>query len=268
MTKSLKAFFSSIPEISSAEVYALADFSLKETPEKSIFISCLELNRPFLPVMSPEDMSILQRVVTKATDLLWLTGAATLDGKSPDLTLSSGLSRALMLEQPALRFAVLDIGSLSNDQSSSGDNQIHRFVAQALLNSDIPDDKEFVQSHGLLHVSRFVPDNGLNTYFSQRRTQTPVATTFEEASPAQLAIEKVGLMDTIYFQQQIEAKSSPPAGFVDVDVKTISLNAKVSPFIYLQTSTKSGDRIYMFFLEKLKHVQERLRSSLAALSKQ
>lgn len=182
---------------------------------------------PLLPVMSPDEMDFLRRVTDKATDLLWLTGAAMLDGKTPDLTLASGLSRALMLEQPALRFAILDIGVSADDISSKDNSQIHRLIEQALIDIDTPDDKEFVQSNGLLHVSRFVPDEGLNSHFSQRMNHTPVTMTLEEASPARLAIEKVGLMDTIYFQQESEADSKPPAGFVDIDVKAVSLNAKV-----------------------------------------
>lgn len=211
---------------------------MAEIPEKPIVISCLEVDQPVLPVMSPEEMSLLRLLIDKTTDLLWLTGAATLDGKKPDLTLASGLSRALMLEQPALRFAILDVGvSADNMTLNDSHSQIHGFVTQALLDSDIPEDKEFVQSKGLLHVSRFVPDDGLNSHFSQRRHQNPVTTTLAEASPARLRVEKVGLLDTIYFQQEIEAKSSPPAGYIDVDVRAVSLNAKVYKLAYLRMST-------------------------------
>lgn len=233
LTKSLRDFFSSIAEITSIKEYTLSELDAAEIPEKSIVVSCLEIEQPFLPVMSPEEMNLLRRVTDKTTDLLWLTGAAMLDGKNPDLTLASGLSRALMLEQPALRFAILDMGISADGLSSNNHRLVPRFVRQALLDSDTIDDKEFVQSDGLLHVSRFVPDNGLNSHFSQRRHRIPVATTLEEATPACLAIEKVGLMDTIYFQQESETKSSPPAGFVDVDVKAVSLNAKVCWPIYL-----------------------------------
>ena len=189
------------------------------------------MKQPFLPVMSPDEMNLLRRVTDKTTDLLWLTGAAMLDGKTPDLTLASGLSRALMLEQPALRFVILDMGISTDELASNNHSQVHRLVEQALLDSDTPEDKEFVQRNGLLHVSRFVPDNGLNSLFSERRHQNPVTITLEEASPARLSIEKVGLMDTIYFQQELEAESNPPPGFVDIDVKAVSLNAKVCQII-------------------------------------
>lgn len=267
LIQSLKDLFSKIAEISSIKEYTLSELEAAEIPQRSIVISCLEIKKAFLPVMSPKEMDLLRRVTDKTADLLWLTGAAMLEGRNPDLTLASGLSRALMLEQPALRFAILDMDISADDVSSNDHTQVHRFVKQALLDSDIPDDKEFVQRNGLLHVSRFVPDNGLNSHFSQRRHQIPVATTLEEASPARLAIGKVGLMDTIYFQQESEPKSSPPAGFVDIDVKAVSLNAKVCQSTLLRMSTNMKCRIYTFFQGKLKPEREPLPLSSVVLSK-
>jgi hypothetical protein len=51
--------------------------------------------------------------------------------------------------------------------------------------------------------------------------------TLEAASPARLAIKKVGIMNTIYFQQESEAQTEIPDGEVDIYVKAVSLNAKV-----------------------------------------
>ena len=197
-----------------------------ELSSKTITISLLELEKPFLATMSPEEMNLLRRVTDKVTDLLWLTGAGYMSGSSPDLALASGLSRALMLEQPSLRFAVLDIGNPS--QSSQPDHKrICRDVERVLFADDVPEDKEFLSKNGLLHVSRFMPDDGLNSMFRQRRTHQPTETTLEAVSPARLAIRAVGNMETIYFQQESEAEVDIPNGEVDVDVKAVSLNAKV-----------------------------------------
>ena len=176
--------------------------------------------------MTPEEMDLLRRVTDKTTNLIWLTGASYMDGASPDLTLANGLSRALMLEQPSLRFVVLDVGS-SSKMSKSDRIGVCDNVEKALFADDIPDDKEFVSKNGLLHVSRFVPDSGLNGRFSGRRNQEPCEMTLEEASPARLSIKKVGIMDTIYFQQESEPADELPEGEVDIDVKAVSLNAKV-----------------------------------------
>lgn len=51
--------------------------------------------------------------------------------------------------------------------------------------------------------------------------------TLEAASPARLLVKNVGVMNTIYFQQESEARTEIPDGEVDMYVKAVSLNAKV-----------------------------------------
>ena len=210
----------------SVKFYSLKNLGNVELRPNTVTVSLLELEKPLLPTMTPEEMNLLRRITDKTSDLIWLTGATYMDGSSPDLTLANGLSRALMLEQPALRFVIMDVGAPAR-MCLSDRIRVRSDIEKALLKDDVPDDKEFVSRNGLLHVSRFVPDNGLNSRFCQRRNQEPCEMTLEEASPAQLAIKKIGNMDSIYFQQISEAKTAIPEGEVEVDVKTISLNAKV-----------------------------------------
>lgn len=74
------------------------------------------MEQEFLATVSPHDMDLLRHVTNTVRDLIWLTGAGMVNGvqSDPNLTLANGLSRALMLEQPALRFTVLDVGSLTS----------------------------------------------------------------------------------------------------------------------------------------------------------
>lgn len=226
LSKELQLHFSAIVGRDSVKAYSLQDLASVDIPPKTITISLLELEKPLLATMDPKEMNLLRRVTDKTTDLIWLTGATYMSGSAPDLTLASGLSRALMLEQPSLRFAILDIGSPAQIHQSDR-RRVCGDVERSLFADDVPDDKEFVSRNGLLHVSRFVPDDGLNNRFSQRRSQQPTEMTLEAASPARLAIKTVGNMDTIYFQQESDVEAEIPKGEIDVDVKAVSLNAKV-----------------------------------------
>ena len=210
----------------SVKAYCLRDLASAELHPNTITIALLEIEKPLLATMDPTEMDLLRRITDKTTNLIWLTGATYMSGSSPDLTLASGLARALMLEQPSLRFVILDIGNSAQiPQSDHG--RVCGDVERSLFADDVPEDKEFVSQNGLLHISRFVPDNGLNSRFSQRVNQKPTEMTLEAASPARLAIKTVGNMDTIYFQQESNVHSEIPKGEVDVDVKAVSLNAKV-----------------------------------------
>lgn len=131
-----------------------------------------------------------------------------------------------MLEQPSLRFVILNVETPAY-MSRSDRIGICSNIEKAFFADDVPDDKEFVSKNALLHISRFVPDDGLNSRFSQRRNQQPCEMTLEAAFPARLAIEKVGIMNIIYFQQESEAQTKIPDDEVDIYVKAVSLNAKV-----------------------------------------
>ena len=230
LAEDLALYFSQIVGQGSVRTYALHDLGDIDIPRETIVISMLEVESPFLATMNSEEMNLLRRITDKTTSLIWLTGATYMSGSSPSLTLASGLSRALMLEQPSLRFVVLDIGNFSQ-MIHSDRKQVCSDVERSLYSDDVPDDKEFVSRNGLLHISRFVPDNGLNSRFTQRKNQEPTDMTLQAASPAMLSIKTVGNMDTIYFQQESELKTEIPEGQIDVEVKAVSLNAKACPQI-------------------------------------
>lgn len=52
--------------------------------------------------------------------------------------------------------------------------------------------------------------------------------TLTKVKPARLSIDRVGMMDTLYFQQLSEPGqgATPPADYVDTEVRAVSLNAK------------------------------------------
>ncbi|KAK8070927.1 putative polyketide synthase [Apiospora hydei] len=206
--------------------------SAKITGE-TVCISLLEIEGEFLATMSADDMNRLRLITDVVTRIVWLTGADMMEAPNPDLTLSSGLSRALMLEQPSLRFAVLDIGAANtadpNIMATTCEN-----LTRVLGTHYATDDTEFIQRGPLLNVSRFVPDLALNALFRERLEEpqqqsdsgSKATATLEEVAPAKIAIGQVGMTDTIHFQQISEPPSACPPGYVDVDLRAVSLNAK------------------------------------------
>jgi len=190
-----------------------------------VVISLLELEQEFMATVSSDDMDRLRKITDNVTSLLWLTGANMLSAPNPDLTLSSGLSRALMLEQPALRYTILDIGADVSKADLVAATCLN--VSAALTHRYATDDSEFVQKDGILYISRFVPDMELNSLFRQRMgTEDMKLVPFGEVGPAKLSIGQVGMTDTLRFQQISERQTAPPAGFVDVDLRSVGLNAK------------------------------------------
>ncbi|KAI8945258.1 polyketide synthase-like protein [Xylaria longipes] len=198
-----------------------------ELSENDLCISLLEIEEPFLATLNQEDLDIFHSLTNTVRDIVWLTGANMLGAPNPDLTLVYGLFRALRVEQPSLRLAIMDVGGLDalfSDLSNSCKRLIH-----AVRSYKDDEDNEFVLSDGLLYISRFEPDNAINSLFRRRTSgghggqgKLPLS----EAGPARLSIGNVGLTDTMYFQQLREPSTLPPRGHIDVQVKAVSLNAK------------------------------------------
>ncbi|KAK7972186.1 hypothetical protein PG988_006320 [Apiospora saccharicola] len=232
-SKTLSTYLQEEAVVADVNILAINEIHTIEVKESDICISLVETEKEFLATMSPEDMDSLRAVTNVANDLVWLTGANML-GQTPDptLTLSSGLSRALMLEQPTLRWSVLDLGHAKNvlaDLSKAG--QICGNIVNALVPRYDKDDCEFISVDHVLHVSRYSPDFDTNSLFRQRLEPQDIKTekkALGELGPARLAISRPGATDTIHFQQLREptSKGQAPAGYVDIELKAVSLNAK------------------------------------------
>lgn len=197
--------------------------------KNTICISLLEIETEFLATMEQDDMNRLRSVTNVVTDLLWITGTnmlSTSNESDPNLTLASGLSRALMVEQPSLRFSIVDIGKAHKFERDAP--AICESLIRALIPFQDNDDKEFVYTKGLLYISRFGPDSELNSLFRRRlgMDEQLRKATLASAGLARLSIDKIGRTDTIYFQMLREHLTEPPAGFVDIAVKAVGLNAK------------------------------------------
>ncbi|KAI0396107.1 polyketide synthase [Xylariaceae sp. FL0594] len=203
---------------------SLDDMGKLELGSNMMCVSLVELEDEFLASMGDSEMDLLRSITDKVSDLLWVTGASLLSSVNPRLTLSYGLSRTLMLEQPSLRFSTLDIGTMPVPDLQR--------VCESLVSAIVPaydkDDNEFVLVDGLLHISRFGPEHDFNELF-RWRTQSEgnlKKAQLGAANPAQLSIGRVGVLDTIHFQQLNDPVTPLPADFVEVDVKAVGLNAK------------------------------------------
>ena len=229
----MAAFLQKKAGVTLASIVELNQVDTVQINERDICISLVETEREFLATMSPQAMDHLRAVTNTATDLLWITGANMLgNDPDPNLTLANGLSRTLMLEQPTLRWSVLDIGSAQKqlvDQVKA--ENVCGNILKALVARYEKDDCEFISVNSLLHVSRYSPDFRVNSLFRQRLNSQAVKVdkqALAEINPARLTIGRPGVTDTMYFQQLCElgGNQTPPAGYVDIEVKAVSLNAK------------------------------------------
>ena len=207
-------------------------------PAKSIIISTIELYEPFLSVLGTNDLDRLKTLTDSASIVLWMTGGGLFEAKRPDFSPVFGLSRALMLEQPSLKFLILDIDSESPDEiAASKPNML--LILNQVLRSMMPD-LEYLQYNGVLHISRFVPDEPMNKNFQQKMDNETAIVPLHSAGPCELNMKRVGQMDTLHFVQNSRNSEGLLPDYLEVHVKCVGLNAKVSlPNPMLRGSTNN-----------------------------
>lgn len=77
-------------------------------PGSTVF-SFIECHKP---VLSTGEMYRIKPISNNASNVVWVTRGNPLEGTRPDFALVSGLARALMLEQPSLKFFTFDVNDL------------------------------------------------------------------------------------------------------------------------------------------------------------
>ncbi len=195
------------------------------TPKATV-ISTIELKKPILSTLTDSESINVKTMTDNATNLIWLTGGDNMNGGNPDMSLVSGLSRALMLEQPSLRFFTLDVDKPDDDFDLSVHNVVT--LVEEAHSIEVPD-FESVQHEGLLHISRFVPEETLNATFRQKQNDQIISQPLSQSKPSRLTIQSIGQFDSLAFTETVAVSGDLKADHVEVEVKSIGLNAKVSP---------------------------------------
>ena len=192
---------------------------------KVTVISTVELTKPILSTLTDSESINVKVMSDNATNLIWLTGGDNMNGGNPDMALVSGLSRALMLEQPSLRFFTLDIDKPDVSLDLSVQNCVS--LVEEARTVELPD-FETVQHMGLLHISRFVPEEALNATFRQKQNDQVISQPLGHSKPSCLKIQSVSQFDTLAFTETVAVSGGLKADHVEVEIKSIGLNAKVS----------------------------------------
>jgi hypothetical protein len=222
----------------SVKSYSIDQINSDTIPKHAKVISVIEAEKPFLVNMEGEEMAHFKGITDNADDLVWVTGGSLLSGEQPEFSIAYGLSRALMLEQPSLKFSVFDVDTSFQDLEHTAQNIIGTLFDKFSA-GHVQTDFEFMQDkEGLVHVSRFVPDETLNQTFRERMGGDKTMTALGDAGAVRLCIEKPRYFETLYFNQQDAKKVGLDLGegFVEVDVKAVGLNAKVGPYLMLRQS--------------------------------
>ncbi|POS74346.1 polyketide synthase-5 [Diaporthe helianthi] len=210
-----------------ADLTSLAEI---ETVAHSRFIFLLETEGPFFLDVKESEWKLLQSALSRSKSSLWLTVGDLLSGNEPLYAMVSGLARGMRTENSSLRFSILDLERTPN----AADLELFRLIGQlesrVADTSRAHDDTEFRYKNGILHMSRLVADDALceeakgTAHPDNALVKVPLRDF--KSTPLQLAIEKPGVLSTVYFKQDHEFSKPIAADEVEIEVKYAGVNNK------------------------------------------
>ncbi|KAL8901562.1 MAG: hypothetical protein Q9207_005141 [Kuettlingeria erythrocarpa] len=225
------ALIARLSEQSASEKVDRVSLSMLTTavlPPGTTVICTAELYDPLLSSLSEAEMSAMKMITDHAAFVLWMHGAGSMDAIRPELAMVTGFARSLVLEQPSLRFFTYDVENADLDREATITNVL---ASLDDLHDDNCLDLEVVEKNGLPYTQRFVPEDLLNTTFRQKLGNRAATRPFAEAKPARLSINSLGQFDTLAFAPEVDVATELKADHVEIDVKSVGLNAK-DVFVY------------------------------------
>ena len=187
-------------------------------------IMCAELEAPLLSRLTEADMKSLQMYTLLASSALWLTAGGVMTGASPEQSLVFGLSKSIMREQPSFTLSTFDVDPGERNHVRSAE----LIVEHEIHLHEHPDDQldtELVEKDGVVHISRYIPDDVQNESFRRQFDAKPLPATWR--ADLVLDFTKVGHVETFFFKEKTEAHVEVPEGHVLLEARAFAVDKEV-----------------------------------------
>lgn len=223
---------------------AIADYMYQQTglkvhkiPLKHIdwahyhrYIFLLESEKPFFINATPEEWTCLQRALKQAASSLWLSKGDLMGAGEPLHAMISGLAKGMKTENSSLRFSILDLDKVPDPSDKKLWKLILELESRVSALNNLNDESEFRYKDGILYISRLTSDDSLN---EQSKAKADMQTATAEVPLAelkrtalQMAIDKPGVLSTIYFKEDPVFTNSLADDEAEIEVKYAGINNK------------------------------------------
>ena len=186
--------------------------------------------------LSEGNFAALQSVMLRSQGVLWVTRGAR--GHSPEAAMIDGLVRVVRSENAAVKVATLDLDddpTLSDNETASIVSRVYAHVF-AYRDTTTIDDLEFVEKKGIVKIRRVLEDGAKDRYII-RETQQPVPEPqrfIQENRSLCLKLGTPGLLDSIYFEDNLTLRQHIADEAVEVEIKATGVSSLISwPLFWL-----------------------------------
>ena len=210
----------------SVERQSLHSLNYISLPFRSTVISLAELAKPVLKDANSAQIKAIQKMLSRSSRLLWLTGGGVLQGQNPDFALVQGLARTVRLEQPDTDLFTLDIclDSLDSFDVATCTAQILSILRQDA--SRFPIDYEFAAKDDTLYISRLKSDDLRSSIWRQKEGLEEATRSLRDLKYERLTMTSSGRPDSLRFVENAQPNEVLGSKMVELCLQTAGLASR------------------------------------------
>ncbi|KAK1978867.1 KR domain-containing protein [Colletotrichum cereale] len=193
-------------------------------------ISLLELDQVLLSRIDEFVFNAVKKMSFDAEYLLWVMSGACPKATVPEAEMAVGFGRTVCSEREDQGFITLSLEDPTHQVAKSAD-RILRVLKGCVSQPPGTNESEYTESNGVINIPRVLPQAHLNDIISSRSMgfgDCKVYTVggLDPKPHVSLKIETPGLLDTLMYEEDATGEEPPAEGFVEIEVKSTSMNFK------------------------------------------
>jgi NADPH:quinone reductase-like Zn-dependent oxidoreductase/malonyl CoA-acyl carrier protein transacylase/SAM-dependent methyltransferase/acyl carrier protein len=180
--------------------------------------------RPLLSSLSDSEFTCLQFLISKISNLLWVTSTNAATPDFPDYSIAQGFFRSIRAEQPDTHIVTLSI----QDEAENGPcTEPISQVFQATFDSAAPSkDVEYVVRDGLITTGRAIEDIATNKLVQSLTSPQVQQRAWGDGPALKLSMGKPGTLDSLQFiEDDVHATELGPFE-IEIEAKAWGLSSR------------------------------------------
>ncbi|KAK7955014.1 polyketide synthase [Apiospora saccharicola] len=178
--------------------------------------------------ITAEQWRMLQTIIRKECNVLWVTQGGQMEVTEPDRSAAPGMLRTIRSEELGIRLISLDV-----ENSTAGPRTLYA-IEQCLRllqepHAGIQKDSEFVERAGVIYTPRLLSDPALNEAKHEpvngRKPQI-VQSLHEKETPVCLGVERVGTIDSLHYAERSPVPLPIKDGYIEIEIHAAGVNFK------------------------------------------
>ena len=206
------------------EIVTLHEAALAEEKQEKFYLFLPEVEKPFIRDMDYQRYKDLQKVLSSAQGLLWVTKGGGHTQTWPDLAMVNGLARVLRSENSQLKFVTMALEDA--DTFTASHTELVAKVLRSTISESLDDcEPEYVEHNGILNINRLVDANDINMdIYSKMSPKKYGVQEFGQGPPLKLTIATPGLLDSLQFVEDTDPTKPLAANEIEFEVKAVGVN--------------------------------------------